>query len=81
VPGGVYNVASGYGVSIKDIIALVQKVTGQAVSIDYQAARSIDVPAIWLDIRKFRAATGWQPTIGLEEGIRSLWQSLTAKDK
>jgi UDP-glucose 4-epimerase len=81
VPGGVYNIASGHGVSIKDIVALVQKVTGQPVKIDYQAARSIDVPAIWLDIQKFRTATGWQPTIELEEGIRSLWQSLTAKDK
>lgn len=81
IASGVYNVASGHGVSIKDIVALVQKVTGQTVSIDYQAARSIDVPAIWLDIQKFRTATGWQPKIGLEEGIRSLWQSLTAKGK
>jgi UDP-glucose 4-epimerase len=80
IPAGVYNVGSGQGVSLRELVALAQEVTGQAAIVRYKPARSIDVPRIWLDTGKFRAATGWQPTISLEQGIRDLWQNLIGAD-
>jgi UDP-glucose 4-epimerase len=74
LPGGVYNVGAGYGTSIKEITALVERITGKAVTVEYQPPRNIDVPQIWLDTAKFRAATGWRPETGLEQGIEELWK-------
>lgn len=71
---GVYNVGAGYGTSIKEIVALVERATGKPVTVEYQPARDIDVPKIWLDTEKFRGATGWRPEIGLEQGIERLWK-------
>jgi UDP-glucose 4-epimerase len=76
LPTGVYNIAGGHGTSIREIVALVESITGQPVRIDYQPARNIDVPKIWLDTEKFRSATGWQPMIDLKDGVRGLWQDL-----
>jgi UDP-glucose 4-epimerase len=80
IPAGVYNVGSGQGISLQQLVALAQEVTGQAAIVRYRPARAIDVPRIWLDTEKFRAATGWQPTISLEQGIRDLWQNLIGAD-
>ena len=71
---GVYNVGAGYGTSINEIVALAERITGKPVALEYQPARNIDVPKIWLDTGKFRAATGWRPEIGLEQGIEELWK-------
>jgi UDP-glucose 4-epimerase len=76
---GVYNVGGGHGTSIDELVALVERVTGRSVAIDYRPPRSVDVPMIWLDTDKFRSATGWHPIIGLEEGIRRLWHELTER--
>jgi len=78
IPSGVYNVAAGRGTSINELIALVREVTGRALTVHYEPARRIDVPKIWLDATKFRAATGWRPTIELEDGVRDLWRNLLA---
>lgn len=79
VPGlasGPYNIGSGAGMSINEIWRVIRGVTGTDLDLQYKPARGFDVEAVILDTTRFQAATGWQPRIGLREGIGSLWADL-----
>jgi len=71
---GPYNIATGIGCSINDIIAAVSNVSGRAPEVRYLAGRAYDVPAIVLDCARFRHATGWAPRTSLQDGIAALWR-------
>jgi UDP-glucose 4-epimerase len=73
LPSGSYNIGSGIGVSINELIDLLFKITGQKVSVNYIHGRSFDVPKIFLDSSRFKSFTSWQPEISLEEGIAKMW--------
>lgn len=66
---GTFNLGSGAGTSLRDLIALVEAETGRAICIDAQPAREGDVVRIVLDIARVRRAAGWSPATRLEEGI------------
>ncbi|MCT4372841.1 NAD-dependent epimerase/dehydratase family protein [Yangia mangrovi] len=73
---GPYNLGSGEGHSIKDIYAAIRQVTGTQLDLQLKPARGFDVAAIFLDTTRLRRATGWQPRVGLNEGIAQLWELL-----
>lgn len=77
VPGP-YNVGSGEGRSLDEIIARIFATSGRRVPVEYQEARGYDVPAIILDSDLFRRQTGWSPRTGLDEGILELWAQVCA---
>ncbi len=70
---GVFNVGSGEGVSVNEVVAMVRLVIGKEMRIRHEPARPFDVARIVLDISKANALLGWQPTVRLEDGIRQLW--------
>ena len=75
---GPYNIATGIGCSINDIIAAVAQVSGRAPDVRYLAGRTYDVPAIVLDCARFRSATEWAPRTSLLDGISALWRAAAA---
>lgn len=75
---GIFNVGSGQGVSVLDLLEVVRRVTGQAVQIRLHPPRGIDVEGIYLDSDKLRAATGWVAPTSLEEGVGHTWAWLKA---
>jgi UDP-glucose 4-epimerase len=79
VPAGVYNVGAGQGTSLNELIALIERITSRRIKVRYEPGRDVDVRAIWLDIERFRKATGWKPSITLEDGVSTLWQELLQK--
>ena len=79
VAAGVYNVSAGQGTSLNQLIALVERITSRRIKVRYESARDVDVQAIWLDTGKFTRATGWKPSIALEQGVSMLWQELLQK--
>src|SRR4029078_1171714 len=81
VPSGVYNIGSGHGTSVKDLVALVERVTGRPVRVCYEPARGIDASKILVDTHKFHALTNWQPRISLEQGVGGLWQDLLQRQQ
>ena len=75
-PAGVYNLASGTGHSLLDIIAQIERITQRKVLRTFAHERLIDVPAIILDISRLRSALpSWQPRIPLAEGIERMWSA------
>ena len=76
LPSGEYNVSSGIGHSLRQVIAELGAVIGKRPVARYLAARPVDVPRIVLDSSKLRNATGWKPQVELSEGIRLLYQQV-----
>jgi UDP-glucose 4-epimerase len=65
----IFNIGSGHGHSLNDIIQLVEAATGRPLAVKYAAGRPFDVPVSVLDISRARTQLGWAPTVGLTEGI------------
>jgi GDP-4-dehydro-6-deoxy-D-mannose reductase len=72
--GEVYNVCSGRGRSIGDILRSLLEIAGAQVElqVDRERLRPSDLPSLVGDPRKVREATGWEPRIALETTLRDL---------
>jgi GDP-4-dehydro-6-deoxy-D-mannose reductase len=75
-PGGVYNVARGEAVSIKEILRRLITIARVPVEVreDPERMRPADVPLIVGDAAKLREATGWVPQISLERSLRDIYE-------
>jgi UDP-glucose 4-epimerase len=73
-PSGEYNLASGSGHSLLEIIEEISRITGRKVAVSLAQERAVDVPKIILDISRLRQALpSWRPTVSLSEGIERMW--------
>jgi GDP-4-dehydro-6-deoxy-D-mannose reductase len=73
-PGEVYNVCSGRGVRLADLLDRLIALSGLRVEVQVDAARlrTVDAPILVGDPGRLRAATGWEPTIPLDRTLRDL---------
>ena len=71
VPAGTYNVASGTKTRLADVAEQLVGMARAPVSIeqDPDRLRPADIPVVWGDSSKLRAATGWAPEIPLERTL------------
>jgi len=67
---GVFNVGSGEGHSINEIINAVNQVIGESACVKYKKGRSYDVLRATLDIGKACEQFGWNPEVSLEVGMK-----------
>lgn len=65
----VFNVSSGEGRSILDVVACIEEAAGVRVGRRFVEWRSIDVPVSILDSSLLREETGWAPRVSLDTGI------------
>jgi UDP-glucose 4-epimerase len=79
-PRRVFNVSSGKGYSILDIIEILGRQLGQLPEVKHISPRGYDVPVNVLDSSLLRSEMGWKPRVMLEEGIARLVRWLRAKD-
>ncbi len=79
VPGETYNVASGAGFALVDVLARLARLVGVNVTPipDPSLVREIDIPHLVGDARKLREATGWAPRIPLDQTFRDLIDAQT----
>lgn len=80
--GDVYNVGSGVGVSIRDLLGKIAAITGRdglSVRLDPRPRRRFDVAASVLDIAQLTSATGWVPATQLDLGLRRTWDWLKSR--
>jgi len=73
---GIYNVGSGKGHSLLQIIEAVQDITGQNIDIEFKAKRSFDIPEMILDTDKIYRSCGWKPIIDITTGIQNTVRSI-----
>ncbi len=65
----VFNISSGVGTSLNEMIAVIERVLGLKVDRSYQPGRSFDVPVSILDNSLAQHELGWSTHVGLEEGV------------
>ena len=70
-PGEVYNIASGRGITIREMLDRLLAMSKVEVRVETDPARlrPSDVEVLLGDASKFRAATGWEPRIPLEQTL------------
>ena len=69
--GGLVNLGYGEETRIGDLGRLVLEATGRTdLKVGFEAERPGDVPRLWVDPAKLRAATGWKPRTTLAKGLR-----------
>jgi len=72
-PGDVYNICSGKGYRIAEVLDTLLKLSGNGdirVERDPQRLRPSDVPVLIGDDSKFRRETNWSPEISFETTLR-----------
>lgn len=73
---GAFNVGSGEGRSLNEIIEIISSVTGSGIRPHYKPGRPVDVPRSVLDISRAEKCPGWRPTIPLADGVGQAWEWL-----
>lgn len=73
-PGEVYNIATGNGIRIRDMLDRAIALGGVDVKIevDPERLRPSDVEILIGDASKFKADTGWEPRIPFDQTLRDL---------
>ena len=74
--GEVYNICSGQGRSIHDIVTLLSTLFGIRVQVHQEQSRirPIDNPRIIGSYQKILKDFGWKPTIPFEQSMRSMYE-------
>ncbi len=85
-PGEVYNIATGHGIRISEMLDRVIALANVEVKIevDPERLRPSDVEILIGDSSKFRADTGWEPRIPFDQTLRDLlayWRETLASRK
>ena len=70
---GIYNVGTGHGYSVLDVVNAFQKVNGVAVPYSIKPRRAGDIATCYCDPAKAKAELGWQAQFGIEEMCRDSW--------
>jgi UDP-glucose 4-epimerase len=66
---GVFNVGTGIGLSLRDILSHISNAAAREPTVDWLPRRSFDVPRIVLNAAKLKSATQWDVRTSLQEGI------------
>lgn len=74
VPGDVYNICTGVGRSVRDILSVYLSLTDRRIRVKQEAQRMRpgDIPKLIGDPRKFAERTGWRPLIPFEKTLGDL---------
>ena len=73
-PGEVYIIGSGRAWSIQQVLDLMLKRSRVSIRVEQDSARlrPSDTPVMYCDASKFRAQSGWEPEIPLEQSLRDI---------
>ena len=68
---GYETINLGYGspVVLNDVIGLIEEAIGREAKVIHEERHAADPLMTWADIARARQVLGWNPTVGIEEGI------------
>ncbi|MEW6355707.1 MAG: GDP-mannose 4,6-dehydratase [Planctomycetota bacterium] len=73
-PGGAYNICTGSVITMQALLDMLIAMSSAAVKVQPDPARMrpSDLPILTGDTAKFHKATGWEPSIPLEQSLKDL---------
>lgn len=80
-PESVFNISSGNGTSLNELVASLEKVIGKDIQRNYLPGRPFDVPTSVLCNERAARELQWKPVVDLESGLRRTlgWLEQAAK--
>ena len=72
----VFNVGTGAGSSVFEVLEEVRKVSGVDFAIDVAERRAGDPPFLCADVSRINQALGWKAKQGLHEIVESAWNAI-----
>ncbi|SFT81746.1 UDP-glucose 4-epimerase GalE [Halomonas saccharevitans] len=69
----IYNLGTGQGVSVLEMVTTFERVSGQRVPYRIDPRREGDLAAFWADASKAERELGWRAERGLEAMLRDTW--------
>lgn len=79
VSNEIFNVGSGHGHAINDLLTVLSKITGRPVDAQYQPGRKVDVPRIVLDVSKLRSFIPYTP-LDLMAGLEQYYDHVRSRN-
>jgi UDP-glucose 4-epimerase len=76
----VYNIGSGQGHSLAEVIDIVKDVTGRDVAVERKPQPLTYVDRVVLDTSRYRAEFGTPDFVSLAEGVRRTWLDVLADE-
>lgn len=71
----VFNIGSGIGYSLLEVLGVMERVTGKQARIVHKASRSVDVSRIVLDVSRLRSEVDFHPK-SLVDGIKIYYEGM-----
>lgn len=73
-PVEVFNVGTGKGVSVMEIVSTFERVNKVKVPRQVVGRRNGDIEQVWADATRANAVLGWKTVMPLEETLRNAWR-------
>lgn len=70
----IFNLGTGEGTSVLQMLALFTKVTGANVPFTFGPRRPGDVASLLADVSKAKRVLGWQSKLSIEQACHDLWK-------
>jgi UDP-glucose 4-epimerase len=68
--GRIFNVAASAPASVNQVADTIGAILERPVNRMFAPPRAGDIRDSWADVTAAREVLGWEPTVGLEEGLR-----------
>lgn len=69
----IFNVGSGQGTSINDLLDIMSAVAGRKITAEYVKPSGPYVQKFILDTTRIRDVSGWKPSTSLRDGLKITW--------
>ncbi len=69
----IFNIGTGVGPSLRQLIAEMERVTGMRAQVEYAPARASDVSMNVLDSTRAQKHMNWRIETNLDDGLRKTW--------
>jgi CDP-paratose 2-epimerase len=79
--GQSFNIGGGpeNTLSLRELLQLIGELNGKTPEVHFDTWRSADQRYYVSDIRRFSGPTGWQPSVGVREGVSRLYEWLRSR--
>ena len=79
--GRIFNVAAGSPASVNAVADTIGRILGKPVERSFAPPRPGDIRDSWADVKAAKETLGYEPTVGLEEGLRRTIEHLASPDR
>lgn len=80
-PGTVVNLSGGTSTSVNDVLGLLEKIHGEPLQVSRGAPALGDVFRTGGSTERAKALLGWEPRVGIEDGLAREYDWLAARDE